>query len=153
MAASISGVLTLLIVLVVAPLMAYLYNRYCSKWCSSRLNAAKKRMSETSLGRRLSMEGIRRRLSRFSRRQTTSGTDDDVAITQSMTASMLLQQEAHRNEFDDTRSTSAVLFGLIGSAVGLGNVYRFPFVIAGNGGGSALIIYCLCLALGEMCMH
>jgi len=102
------------------------------------------------------MEGIRRRLSRFSRRQTSSGTDDDndVAITQSMTASMLLQQEAHRNEFDDTRSTSAVLFGLIGSAVGLGNVYRFPFIIAGNGGGSALIIYCLCLALGEsVCMH
>jgi hypothetical protein len=152
MAASISGVLTLLIVLVVAPLMAYLYNRYCSKWCSSRWNASKKRMSETALGRRLSTEGIRRRLSRFSRRQTrqtSSGTDDGVAITQSMTASMLLQQEAHRNEFDDTRSTSAVLFGLIGSAVGLGNVYRFPFIIAGNGGGSALIIYCLCLALGE----
>lgn len=100
------------------------------------------------------MEGIRRRLSRFSRRKTSSGTDDDVALTQSMTASMLLQQEAHRNEFDDTRSTSAVLFGLIGSAVGLGNVYRFPFIIAGNGGGSALIIYCLCLALGEsVCMH
>ena len=53
-----------------------------------------------------------------------------------------------RNEgMDDTRSTSAVLFGLVGYAVGLGNVYRFPFTIAANGGGSALIIYIICLFL------
>lgn len=50
-------------------------------------------------------------------------------------------------EMHDHRSTSAVVYGLIGVAVGLGNVYRFPFTIAKNGGAAALIIYLICLVL------
>ena len=40
-----------------------------------------------------------------------------IAITESMIM-------GHHDQFHETRSKSAVLFGLIGFAVGLGNVYR-----------------------------
>lgn len=51
------------------------------------------------------------------------------------------------DELEASRSSTAVLFGLVGFAIGIGNVYRFPFVIAANGGGTALIIYIICLVL------
>ncbi|NLQ17400.1 sodium-dependent transporter [Marinomonas sp. M1K-6] len=39
------------------------------------------------------------------------------------------------------------IFAASGSAVGLGNIWKFPYVLGQNGGGAFLTIYCLCLLL------
>jgi len=39
------------------------------------------------------------------------------------------------------------IFAASGSAVGLGNIWKFPYVLGENGGGAFLVVYCLCLLL------
>ena len=41
----------------------------------------------------------------------------------------------------------AFLFASIGCAVGLGNLWRFPYITGENGGGAFIIIYLLCIVL------
>ena len=71
MAASVSGILTLVIVIIVAPLAAYLYNRFLHQCVKARCVHAKRLMSENELVRRFNVNGARRRLSRFSRRASS----------------------------------------------------------------------------------
>ena len=51
----------------------------------------------------------------------------------------------------DTRETLQSRLGFLmlaaGCAVGLGNVWRFPFVVGRNGGAAFLLVYLVCLAL------
>ena len=51
----------------------------------------------------------------------------------------------------NTRETLQSRLGFLmlaaGCAVGLGNVWRFPFVVGRNGGAAFLIIYLACLAM------
>ena len=44
-------------------------------------------------------------------------------------------------------SKLGIYFAAIGSAFGLGSLWRFPFVVAENGGGAFVLIYALCLLL------
>ena len=37
------------------------------------------------------------------------------------------------------------IFAAAGSAIGLGNIWKFPYMLGANGGGAFLLIYCLCL--------
>ncbi len=44
-------------------------------------------------------------------------------------------------------SRLAFLFAAIGSAVGLGNLWRFPYIAGENGGGAFVLIYVVCILL------
>lgn len=51
------------------------------------------------------------------------------------------------------KNTLGVILATAGSAVGLGNVWRFPFMTGQNGGASFIIVYLICvLMLGIPCM-
>jgi len=57
---------------------------------------------------------------------------------------------ATNNTNDEKRAvidTQEYLFALIGYAIGIGNVWRFPYIIAQNGGGAALVAYIVSAAL------
>lgn len=51
------------------------------------------------------------------------------------------------SEDRDIIDTKHYLFALIGYAIGIGNVWRFPYVVAQNGGGAALVAYIVCAVL------
>lgn len=44
-------------------------------------------------------------------------------------------------------SRRTFLLAAIGSAIGLGNIWRFPYITGVNGGGAFVIIYCLCIVI------
>ena len=53
--------------------------------------------------------------------------------------------EANGEEDDDHKlTTNEYIFALVGYAIGIGNVWRFPYVIATNGGSAALLAYIIC---------
>ena len=57
------------------------------------------------------------------------------------------------NERDNFGSKLGVILATAGSAVGLGNVWRFPYMTGENGGAAFIIIYVVCvLLLGIPCM-
>lgn len=44
----------------------------------------------------------------------------------------------------------AVFFATLGSAVGLGNIWKFPYLVGVNGGGAFILVYLICIALVGM---
>ena len=39
------------------------------------------------------------------------------------------------------------IFAATGSAVGLGNIWKFPYIMGENGGGAFVLVYLVCIAL------
>ena len=44
-------------------------------------------------------------------------------------------------------SKIGLIMAAAGSAVGLGNIWKFPYIAGENGGGAFLIVYLICVAL------
>ena len=44
-------------------------------------------------------------------------------------------------------SKLAIILATAGSAIGLGNIWRFPFTTGQNGGAAFIIVYLLCVLL------
>jgi len=44
-------------------------------------------------------------------------------------------------------SRLAFILAATGSAVGLGNIWKFPYVTGENGGGAFVLVYLLCIAI------
>ena len=47
----------------------------------------------------------------------------------------------HSNTRDSFKSKFGAIAALAGSAVGLGNIWKFPYEAGSNGGGAFLIVY------------
>ncbi|MBU3196398.1 sodium-dependent transporter [Clostridium algidicarnis] len=51
------------------------------------------------------------------------------------------------NNRESFSSGMAIFFATLSSAVGLGNIWKFPYLIGSNGGGAFLIVYLCCILL------
>ena len=47
------------------------------------------------------------------------------------------------NERENFGGKMAVILAMAGSAVGLGNIWRFPYIAGENGGAAFIIVYAL----------
>ena len=43
----------------------------------------------------------------------------------------------------------AFILAVTGSAVGLGNIWKFPYIAGQNGGGAFVLVYLACVSLLE----
>lgn len=51
----------------------------------------------------------------------------------------------NNNKREKFSSSIGLFFATLGSAVGLGNIWKFPYLLGDNGGGAFLFIYILCV--------
>jgi len=53
-----------------------------------------------------------------------------------------IQDQKPRDQF---KSQLGFIFAAAGSAVGLGNIWRFPYMTGTNGGGAFVLLYLICV--------
>ena len=52
-----------------------------------------------------------------------------------------------KSERDSFSNRFAVVAAVAGSAIGLGNIWRFPYLAGENGGGAFLLVYLICVVV------
>ena len=63
----------------------------------------------------------------------------------------LSREKTQPHEARETWSSERVfLFAVIGGAVGIGNLWRFPYLAGENGGGTFIFIYILCVIIASI---
>ncbi|WP_461537765.1 sodium-dependent transporter [Spongorhabdus nitratireducens] len=65
--------------------------------------------------------------------------------TQTATAGTVADDARHDNPMWSSRL--AFILAASGSAVGLGNIWKFPYITGENGGGAFVLVYLLCIAV------
>jgi NSS family neurotransmitter:Na+ symporter len=58
-----------------------------------------------------------------------------------------LNKTLHMSEYGQWDSTLTFIFAMIGVAIGLGNIWRFSYIVYSNGGGSFFIPYFFAIAI------
>lgn len=54
---------------------------------------------------------------------------------------------AHQRAGNLWSSRTAFILAAVGSAVGLGNIWKFPYITGENGGGAFVLVYLVCIAI------
>ena len=54
-------------------------------------------------------------------------------------------QQAEMVQRENWRSRFGFIMAAAGSAIGLGNIWRFPYLTGMNGGGAFIVIYLMCV--------
>ena len=55
--------------------------------------------------------------------------------------------QARKSIHGQWTNRTVFILAATGSAVGLGNIWKFPYIAGENGGGTFVLIYLLCIAL------
>ena len=55
-----------------------------------------------------------------------------------------MDTNSYRNKRGLWNSRLGFIMAASGSAVGLGNVWKFPYIVGENGGGAFVLVYILC---------
>ena len=61
--------------------------------------------------------------------------------------------DEHVSNSDEVVSHASYMLGLLGYAVGIGNVWRFPYLVGQYGGGAFVFAYAVCLLLIAMPLY
>ncbi len=57
------------------------------------------------------------------------------------------REELHGKKRESFKSSFGLFAAAVGSAVGLGNIWRFPYIAGMNGGAAFILIYLICVAI------
>ena len=85
---------------------------------------------------------------RFRKRKTT--TEDAPQLRPQSSQEQLAARALERRE---QVSTAEYTLGLLGYAIGIGNIWRFPYLVGKYGGGAFIFAYLVCLFLVAMPMY
>ncbi|MEE2933952.1 MAG: sodium-dependent transporter [Pseudomonadota bacterium] len=59
----------------------------------------------------------------------------------------MVQRLSHQAKREQWGTKLGFVFAAMGSAVGLGNIWRFPYVVGENGGGAFILVYVACIII------
>lgn len=63
------------------------------------------------------------------------------------------EKQADAEEKEEETSSAHYMLGLLGYAIGIGNVWRFPYLVGQYGGGAFVFAYLVCLLLVSMPLY
>ena len=137
-----SGLATLLVLILIGPII-YTIKHYCydkPKLKNRRLESPTTNEEESGVEDDEESE--------LEKATQDNGGEYSSSLKSDKDDSYVLPPKHEENpEFRETYGNMEYLFAMIGYAIGIGNVWRFPYVIAQNGGSAALVAYLVCLFL------